>query len=177
MELNAEEIKRLLAEYEVVCDNCACNDGDEIGKKIMLNALALINSQEQRIGAQDMTISELRKRVEKAEHDADRYAQRIKELTNDVEDWKALAEQYHNQLVACNKEKAKLTEENERLKAQKYMIHPDGKIEMIPTIESVRADTIEKMLDIMEQNATNSYPRRVRLDVMVRKANELLEEG
>ena len=104
MELNAEEIKRLLAEYEVVCDNCACNDGDEIGKKIMLNALALINSQEQR----------------------------IEELTNDVEDWKALAEQYHSQLVACNKEKAKLAKENERLKA----LHIDEAISRIQIKES-----------------------------------------
>ncbi len=49
------------------------------------SALALINSQEQRIGAQDMTISELRQRAEKAEHDADRYAQKIKELTEENE--------------------------------------------------------------------------------------------
>ena len=45
----------------LTCTNCLISD-----------ALALITSQEQRIGAQDMTISELRQRTEKAEHDADR---------------------------------------------------------------------------------------------------------
>lgn len=48
---------------------------------LMKDALALINSQEQRIGAQDITISELRQRCDKAEHDASRYKQRITELT------------------------------------------------------------------------------------------------
>jgi uncharacterized coiled-coil protein SlyX len=49
--------------------------------EVAQNALALITSQEQRIGAQDMTISELRKLLEKANHDADRYAAKNKELT------------------------------------------------------------------------------------------------
>lgn len=39
----------------------------------------------------------------------------------------------------------KLTEENEKLKAQKYYIHSDGRIEMVPTVESVRSDTVRKM--------------------------------
>ena len=42
-----------------------------------------------------------------------------------------------------------LTEENERLKkrlkATNYMITPDERIEMIPTVESVRADTVREM--------------------------------
>ena len=38
------------------------------------------------------------------------------ELTNDVEEWKALAEDYKNRFVECRNEKAKLTEENERLR-------------------------------------------------------------
>jgi hypothetical protein len=47
--------------------------------EILADALAIITSQEQRIAAQDMTISELRQRCDKAKHDADRYAQKIKE--------------------------------------------------------------------------------------------------
>lgn len=42
-----------------------------------------------------------------------------------------------------------LTEENERLKAQRYYIHSDGRIEMIPNVESVRADTVRKMQEII----------------------------
>ena len=87
--LNAEQIKKALECCTVgigtECEKCPymrtayCND---VLKK---EVLALITSQEQRIGAQDMTISELRQRAEKAEHDADRYAQKIKELTKDKE--------------------------------------------------------------------------------------------
>ena len=40
-----------------------------------------------------------------------------------------------------------LTEKNKRLKAQNYMMYPDGRLEMIPTVESVRADTVRKMQD------------------------------
>ena len=44
-----------------------------------------------------------------------------------------------------------LTEENEKLKAQKYYIHSDGRIEMIPTVESVRADTVRQMQERLKQ--------------------------
>ena len=44
-----------------------------------------------------------------------------------------------------------LTEENERLKAQKYMAYPDGRIEMIPTVESVKADTVRKMQERLHE--------------------------
>lgn len=47
----------------------------------------------------------------------------------------------------------KLEAENERLKAQKYYIHSDGRIEMIPTVESVRADTVRKMLERLKADA------------------------
>ena len=90
--LNAEAIKTALECCTVgigtECEKCPymrtayCND---VLKK---EALALITSQEQRIGAQDMTISELRQRAEKAEHDADRYAQKNKELTEENESLK-----------------------------------------------------------------------------------------
>lgn len=43
--------------------------------------------------------------------------------------------------------------EIEMLKAQKYMAYPDGRIEMIPTVESVRADTVRKMIDAARKQA------------------------
>lgn len=43
------EIIKALEEYEVVCDKCACNEGDMTGKKIMLKALDLINRQKAEI--------------------------------------------------------------------------------------------------------------------------------
>lgn len=46
-----------------------------------------------------------------------------------------------------------LTKENKRLKAQKYYLHSDGRIEMIPTVESVRADTVRKMQERLKAQA------------------------
>lgn len=43
------DIIKALEEYEVICDDCACNDGFITGKKIMLKALDLINHQQAEI--------------------------------------------------------------------------------------------------------------------------------
>ena len=43
------EIIKALEEYEVVCDECACNEGYQNGKRIMSNALDLINRQKAEI--------------------------------------------------------------------------------------------------------------------------------
>ena len=52
-----------------------------------------------------------------------------------------------------------LTEENERLKASKYMAYPDGRLELIPSIESVKADTVRKMQERVKQAiCDNTYP-------------------
>jgi hypothetical protein len=84
MELNAEQIKSDLEHCKFgkdkpICEGC--NYKPWIKPRcfglLCSNALALINSQEQRIAAQDMTISELRQRCDKAEHDALRYKQII----------------------------------------------------------------------------------------------------
>ena len=40
--LDKEQILRDLENYEVVCDNCACNDGWDCGKQIMIKAATLI---------------------------------------------------------------------------------------------------------------------------------------
>ena len=38
-----------------------------------------------------------------------------------------------------------LEAENEKLKKPRYMVYSDGRSEMIPSVESVRADTVRKM--------------------------------
>lgn len=53
--------------------------------------------------------------------------------------------QYYEQMIK------ELEAENERLKAQKYYIHSDGRIEMIPTVESVRADTIDEFVKMTKE--------------------------
>ena len=62
-----------------------------------------------------------------------------------------------------------LTEENERLKATKYMAYSDGRIEMIPTVESVKADTVRKMHSMLCEG-------RVSNDNVVIVANQIAKE-
>lgn len=120
---NAEEVKEALERCTSPDRNCDCgydcSYGDLISctQLLMANALALINSQEQRIG-------ELAQANEQLSESYDHLEKTKDELLS---------------------ERSRLTEENERLKAQKYYIHSDGRIEMIPTVESVRADTVKKM--------------------------------
>lgn len=82
----------------------------------------------------------------------------------------------HKGTIGCNDELMinaislinELTEENERLKkrlkATNYMITPDGRIEMIPTVESVRADTVREMQKEIEARCIKGgiYPAFVR---------------
>lgn len=56
----------------------------------------------------------------------------------------------YNEVVGCIRKREadalalirELMAENERLKKTRYMAYPDGRLEMIPSIESVRADTV-----------------------------------
>lgn len=126
--LNAEQIKKALeccssSDGVFACesgcpywggdyDTCPCTEEPNF---IIKNALALINSQEQR----------------------------IKELT----------------------------EKNERLNATKYYMHSDGKIEVIPSVDSVRADTIKKMQERLKADAVTIQDHTGKLGVVVGVGN------
>lgn len=76
-----------------------------------------------------------------------------------------------------------LTEENERLRSAKYMLHSDGRIEPIPTIESVRADTIREMQKRLEDediihNLTDgtNYYKYIPIEALDQIVKEMLEE-
>lgn len=63
-------------------------------------------------------------------------------------------------------------------KAQKYYIHSDGRIEMIPTVESVRADTVRKMQERLKaQRFSDASPHDYDLlhCVIDRIAKEMME--
>ena len=68
----------------------------------------------------------------------------------------------------------KLTEENERLKATKYMAHSDGRIETIPTIESVRANTVREMKERLKDTLKH-YPQRCG-DCFKEKVDQIAKE-
>jgi hypothetical protein len=100
------------------------------------------------------------------------------ELTEENANWEAIAEGYRKQFEDCAEERANLTEENERLKTElrqtaqklkaveevnekltadnewlkrpRYNVHPDGKIEMIPTIKQF-ADRLKRYSDENEK--------------------------
>lgn len=141
--LNAEAIK---SELEGLVNFLTCPE-------YIKDALALINSQEQRIGAQDMIISELRQRTEKAEHDADRYARKIKELTEDNERVSAENDELCDN-IACleidkeNAERRTVRKMQERLK-ERLDISVDGYStnEVINTIFDTIDQIAKEMLD------------------------------
>ena len=75
-----------------------------------------------------------------------------------------------------------LTEKNKKLSAQNYMLCPDGRLEMIPTVESVRADTVREMQERLKMyfgTYTLGYkiPLNEVLKVINQIAKEVLEEG
>ena len=100
----------------------------DLAREITLkNTITLITSQEQRIKeltakneAQDIVITELRKLLEKANHDADRYARKIKELIEENERLKLDVE-------VCGAELSRYTEN------------------IVQMAKQDRADTVRKM--------------------------------
>ena len=92
MELNREQIIKALEccyENNLSCIDCPFQATDKYLEcaGLSLSALALIKELTTKTEAQDIVISELRHRVEKAEHDAERYSKKIKELTEENKAW------------------------------------------------------------------------------------------
>lgn len=143
------------------------------------NALALINSQEQRIGELEAECEQWRsdweenqKQWEIAYDKLESENARLTEEKNEVfekgaENLTRLEEAY----LKLEAENLKLTEENERLKAQKYYIHSDGRIEMIPTVESVRADTVREMQERLMAQAITIQDHTGKIGVVVGVGN------
>jgi hypothetical protein len=48
-----------------------------------------------------------------------------------------------------------LTKENERLRAPRFIAYPDGTTELIPSVKSVRADTVREMKEMLTTFFTN----------------------
>lgn len=76
-----------------------------------------------------------------------------------------------------------LEAENEKLKKPLYMVYSDGKIEMIPSVESVRADTVRKMQGRLKAEAITVQDHTGKLDSVVlastidQTAQQLLQEN
>jgi predicted RNase H-like nuclease (RuvC/YqgF family) len=70
-----------------------------------------------------------------------------------------------------------LEAENEKLKKPRYMVYSDGRSEMIPSVESVRADTVRKMHDEIKRRLLKGgiFPAFVAC-VIDNVAREMLEE-
>ncbi len=74
-----------------------------------------------------------------------------------------------------------LAEENERLRATRYQITAEGKLEMIPTAELVQADTVRKMQERLTKefdrmHKSNFLTVEVRQWIIDQIAKEMLEE-
>lgn len=178
MELNAEKVKKALEIHtgilDMPCEECPynCDAHDEICLDVLAaDALALINSQEQRIGelaeeVEDLKVTLLARTMALTTLKAVK-----KELTEDKEKLGYLIDELVKEKRELWEENKKLTEENERLKAQKYYIHSDDRIEMIPTVESVRADTVRKMQERLKADAVTIQDHTGKLGVVVGVGN------
>ena len=167
MELNREQIIKALQGHigvvDMRCEECPYNqdNGSEICVDLLLtDSLALIES----------------------------YEKKIKELTEVVKQSETAGGCEESVNNGFSPSVTELQRENERLKAQKYYLHSDGRIEMIPTVESVRADTVREMQERLKEetecvcelttdNVVTEMYSVVREDVIDTVAKELLEEN
>lgn len=78
------------------------------------------------------------------------YEQEIKELTEEKDTWEAIAKSYQKQFEDCGEDRAKLTEENERLRGELREANKDKQI-LFDEIASLEAEA-EKAIDIAEGN-------------------------
>lgn len=106
----------------------------------------------------------------------------IKELTEEVESLKQCMEHEHASFMETFGEYGekcdKLAEENERLRAPRFISYPDGTTEMIPSVESVRADTVRKMRELIKVRCIKGgiYPAFV-ASTIYQIAKEMIGEG
>ena len=202
MELNKEQIIKALeclTGEPMFCRECVYNGVGAFSckKDLAKDALSLIKVLTAKTEAQDITISELRKSLEKATHDTDRYARKIKELIDEnanleqayecadsarreissrCDELTEENERLHASCTELERKCASLTEENERLRAS--LTNTTEAYEFVNGIVfKSRADTVRKMQERIEEHATNGYPRKVRLDVIDQIAKEMLEGG
>lgn len=156
MELNAEQIMKALkvcGEYThgTTCNSCPymhieLADNEICSNRLSQDALALIKSQEQKI-------FELEKRLKECENGYEGTLAleraKIKQLTEEVESLKQAMEHEHASFMEIfgqyGEKCDRLTEENERLRTPTYMLREDGGVELMPTIKSIRADTVREM--------------------------------
>lgn len=75
----------------------------------------------------------------------------IKQLTEEVADLKAIAEGYQKQFEDCYEEKAKLTEENERLRAENNTYANGVEKIAINYYNKGKADTVREMQETFKE--------------------------
>ncbi len=171
--LNAEQVKKAL-ECCVTTSEGDCKKCGYRGKShdnfitctncLIADALALINSQEQRI-------------KELTEEKTELWEERNR-IYDDLQDWKEIAEGYQKQFEDCYEKKAKLTEENERLRGVKeeYETFIGG---LKPRIDTIRADTVRKMQERLKKYyhhlSSKTLPASVEYHID-QIANEMLKE-
>lgn len=188
MELNAENIINEIQSLIKALKDCGGwvkrgNGEGWFNHEILADALALINSQEQRIGELEKRLCYLLQSKTIAEYDevdihTKEYVKdihsldaNIKALTEENERLARLANLRQRDLDNTNDLLFKVEDEIERLKAQKYYIHSDGRIEMIPTVESVRADTVREMQERLKADAVTIQDHTGKLGVVVGVGN------
>ena len=171
MELNAEQVIKDLeccrfGKEEAKCKECNWHPWTKprCWRLLASNALSLIKKLTAKTEAQDIVISELRWSEEKARHDADRYALKIKELTEENE---RLIEELAKSYNALDKQ------------MDFYCSFTQSKIQNCPIddeIAKAKADTVRKMQSEIEARCIKGgiYPAFVKRTID-RIAKEMME--
>jgi chromosome segregation ATPase len=116
------------------------------------------------------------------------YGEKCERLTKEVASWKAIAEGYQKQFEDCAEDRARLTEENERLRdeldrTEKALIALDKAHNALFTdtfrIEAeTKADTVREMQEKVEEKILSINPNLCGLLPFVDQiAKEMLEGG
>ena len=105
MELNAEQIKKALeccgrsgvTPSGVKCDECPYHNNCSFGRNLLIDSLALFLAYEEQIQELTRTCTALTRKVQVLDEQYNSLLDRNVELGDEVEDLKAIAEQYRKQ--------------------------------------------------------------------------------
>ena len=154
MELNAEQIKKALEclndKHDRICDECPVYKLTDRGYRscrhvVLEEAVALIKELTEKLEIYRQELGEVRVALAEANNDKRELTEENERLSQSLANSKS---------ILANSKADTVQKMQERLKASRYMAHPDGKLEMIPSIESVRADTANKMRDTILRRST-----------------------
>ena len=157
--------ERLIEMIQSATGGCAKYWAEVIADKLIAEGVIVPTAKTE---AQDMTISELRKSLEKTNHDVERYSRKIKELTAENKLLNVELENANYEILRLIEREKELTEENERLINASV-----NTVECaIDKIKEAKAKTVRKMQEFLKSSLKRDYITETVIDQIIK---EMLE--